>query len=349
MREHDVTTLLRGAVTAPDQDLDVLGLRTRVRRRRVRRRAAAGGVVCLTLLAVVGALVLTDTRSSDEQVRVGPATTTTTAPSAGQLVRIGDYALDGTPDGMEITGGSEEMSSSGTTTISVLTLGSDVVGDLRLIITPDPTDLGITPDIEDERPAVVQLRLDGDDAEEVGATIRSSLDASDPIEVIVPLGTDDAVIVELPSGNDDATVLRTAQALLDHLRHAPEVLPGEAEDAAADAFVSWLSARGDVEQTVAAVQDGEALRGTIQAAIATAPFDPGEAYGYATNVEATGDHGVLAVTYEVRGPNDEVVHEGSGEAVQVGAEWLVSRETYCAAIAVGSVRCPEEDSLEQGD
>jgi hypothetical protein len=346
MPEHDVTTLLREAVSAPQEMLDVSALRTRARRRRTRRRAATGALAGLAVLCLAAGLLVLGDEDTNEQVAVGPGASTTSAQDDA-LVRVGEYVLEGVPEGVVITGGSEEGSSTGVRS-SVLTLESDVVGDVRLIVTDDRPDLGIHLGIESGRPAVVQLDLDGGPQEDVEASIWSTPGTSEPVEVIVPLGPDEAVVVEVPSGNDDATVLRTAQALLDHLRHAPDVLPGEAEDAAADAFVSWLSARGDVEQTVAAVQDGEALRTTIQAAIATAPFDPGEAYGYATTVEATADHGVLAVTYEVRGPNDEVVHQGSGTAVRVGAEWLVSRETYCAAIAVGSVRCPEDEGLVQG-
>ncbi|OWY62160.1 hypothetical protein B7486_59925, partial [cyanobacterium TDX16] len=222
MPEHDVATLLRASVDPPQHDVDVAGLKVRVRHRRTRRRATIGALAALVVVTLGAGVLALDRNVRDEQVTIGPATTITTAPPAGQLVRIGDYALDGVPEGMAITGGSDEGSSSGATS-SVLTLESDVVGDLRLIVTPDPIDVAPpTLGIDQERPAVVQLRLDGEDAEEVEATIRSSLDASEPIELVVPLDVEHAAVVELASGIDDGTVVRTAQELLDHLRTAPD-------------------------------------------------------------------------------------------------------------------------------
>jgi hypothetical protein len=372
MPEHDVATLLRSTVEPPSVEVDVDGLRTRARRRRTRRHLAVGAGTGLVVVALaLGTLAVADERG-DEQVTVGTtrpdASATTSAPAAAPVYAVGaSYVLEGVPAGFSVVAGDRYVEDGPPG--STITLQSEEHGFVRVFSSFAADGLqgsfdrllaeAGTVEVEVEVVTSASPTPDGDREPEPQPLVAAlHVVAGETPSLAVLVSDTDLVLIDMGATGDPSAVHDVAQSILDHLRPAPDArptgqdAPGGGEDAITavmGVFSRWLHAGGDVEQTVAAVQDGEDLRATIEAAITSAPFDPALVRGSTVSVGATDDHGVQAVTYEILGPDGEVVHRGEGTAVQVGAEWLVSRETYCAAIAVGSVRCPEDESLVQGD
>jgi streptogramin lyase len=142
--------------------------------------------------------------------------------------------------------------------------------------------------------------------------------AEPPATTDTTTSTPDPVVMPSPSATGD-----------------PEDQPDE--QAAAVAFLDWL-APGSVEATIPLIEDGEALREVISAAQATAP-DAVEDYSGAVDGVRLVDDDRAVVSYRIliRGAT---VLSTDGEAVRVDGRWVVSRDTYCAAIANGPVRCP---------
>jgi hypothetical protein len=138
----------------------------------------------------------------------------------------------------------------------------------------------------------------------------------------------DAIPPEIPA--PDATTLPPSSTT---------AVAGEDEQAAAQAFLRWL-APGSVEETIGLIEDGEVLRETIAAAQETAPDAVEDYSGAVDGVRLVGEDRAI-VSYRILNDGQAVLTT-DGEAVRVDGRWLVSRETYCAAIAYGPVRCPPE-------
>ena len=95
------------------------------------------------------------------------------------------------------------------------------------------------------------------------------------------------------------------------------------------AWEGFFTAGGPVDNHIALLQDGEKFRAELTASAK----DPSNAdlVAKVTDVVVTG--ATAAVTYDLRGKGGVVLLGGSmGEAVKVGAKWLVSKTTYCTLI-----------------
>jgi hypothetical protein len=96
------------------------------------------------------------------------------------------------------------------------------------------------------------------------------------------------------------------------------------------AWETFFTAGGPVDSHIALLQDGAKFRSELTASAK----DPSNAdlTARVTDVEVSGSS-TAAVTYDLTGKGGVVLLGGSmGEAVKVGADWLVSKKTYCQLI-----------------
>jgi hypothetical protein len=109
------------------------------------------------------------------------------------------------------------------------------------------------------------------------------------------------------------------------------------EGVIADVFRTWVS-RPDVDTTVSILEDGDALRGTIEQ---VRTQDPGSA-DHTARVDAVQlvDDTHARVTFSIFTGSNLTLGNQQGAAVKVDGTWRVSRATYCATISLGTVRCP---------
>jgi hypothetical protein len=103
-------------------------------------------------------------------------------------------------------------------------------------------------------------------------------------------------------------------------------------------FLQWIEAGTDVNRAASSIETGTALRETIAGALATAPSPPTSYSGRVDSVTLT-DENTATVHFVILLGNVTVL-DRSGAAVRINGQWVVSRETYCGAIAVGPTRCP---------
>lgn len=110
---------------------------------------------------------------------------------------------------------------------------------------------------------------------------------------------------------------------------------GEAA-AIADVFHTWVS-RPDVETTVSILEDGEALRDTIE----QVRTEPGSE-NHSARVDAVQlvDDAHALVTFSIFTGESLTLGNQQGAAVKIDGTWRVSRATYCATISLGTVSCP---------
>jgi hypothetical protein len=110
------------------------------------------------------------------------------------------------------------------------------------------------------------------------------------------------------------------------------------EDAAiADVFRTWVSAPA-VDTTVSILEDGDALRDTIEQVRAQ---NPGSA-GHTARVDAVQlvDASHALVTFSIFSNGNLTLGNQQGGAVKIDGTWHVSRATYCSTISLGAVQCP---------
>jgi hypothetical protein len=109
------------------------------------------------------------------------------------------------------------------------------------------------------------------------------------------------------------------------------------EAAIADVFHTWVS-RPDVDTTVTILEDGDALRDTIDQVRIQ---NPGSADHSATVSAVTMiDDTHALVTFSILTDGQVALADQQGAAIKIDGSWKVSRATYCATISHGAVRCP---------
>lgn len=124
---------------------------------------------------------------------------------------------------------------------------------------------------------------------------------------------------------------------------AVETVPDEApalegeELAAADAFRAWISP-GDLEQLIARIEDGEAIRDVI--AESQTRVDNAATYEARIHAVRIVDPDHALVRFSMLRDATPLLEDLEGVAVRVDGRWLVSRATYCAIVAMGGTQCP---------
>jgi hypothetical protein len=109
------------------------------------------------------------------------------------------------------------------------------------------------------------------------------------------------------------------------------------EAAIADVFRTWVS-RPDVDTTVSILEDGEALRDTIDQ---VRTRNPGSE-NHSARVDAVRlvDDTHALVTFSILTGESLTLGNQQGAAVKIDGTWHVSRATYCATVSLGAVSCP---------
>jgi hypothetical protein len=109
------------------------------------------------------------------------------------------------------------------------------------------------------------------------------------------------------------------------------------EAAIADVFHRWVS-RPDVDSTVAILEDGEALRDTIEQVRTRNPGSD----NHSARVDAVQlvDDTHASVTFSILTGGSLTLANQNGTAVKIDGTWHVSRATYCATVGMGVVQCP---------
>lgn len=113
-----------------------------------------------------------------------------------------------------------------------------------------------------------------------------------------------------------------------------------AEDKAAirEAFLGWLNNQ-DIDVAGAYIEDFGEIRDALAQAAATAPLPVADYTGRVDQVTVTSSSDAQVV-YSILNQGSVVVRNQVGHAVKVDGAWKVSRNTICAAIAIGGVQCP---------
>ena len=96
------------------------------------------------------------------------------------------------------------------------------------------------------------------------------------------------------------------------------------------AWQTFFTAGGSVDSHIALLEDGEKFRPELTASAK----DPSNRYLSAkvTDVAVSGTS--ATVTYDLNGRNFVLLGGSIGEAVKLGARWLVSKKTYCQLITL---------------
>lgn len=95
------------------------------------------------------------------------------------------------------------------------------------------------------------------------------------------------------------------------------------------AWEGFFTAGGPVDNHIALLEDGAKFRAELTASAK----DPSNAALVAKVTDVVVSGTTAAVTYDLTGKGGVVLLGGSmGEAVKVGASWLVSKKTYCQLI-----------------
>jgi hypothetical protein len=118
---------------------------------------------------------------------------------------------------------------------------------------------------------------------------------------------------------------------------APEPTFTGDEAAIVDVFHTWVS-RPDVDTTVSILEDGDALRDTIEQ-VRLQNVGAGDHSSTVSAVSMIDDAHAL-VTFSILTNGQLTLANQQGAAIKIDGSWRVSRATYCATIGLGAVKCP---------
>lgn len=104
------------------------------------------------------------------------------------------------------------------------------------------------------------------------------------------------------------------------------------------AFLGWTNTKPR-DEVGDYVEDFDGIRDSIVAAAAKAPLPVDDYTGRVDDVSMI-DATHALVTYDFLNGGTVVVAGRTGVAVKIDGRWMVSRDTVCAALAVGGTRCP---------
>jgi hypothetical protein len=110
------------------------------------------------------------------------------------------------------------------------------------------------------------------------------------------------------------------------------------ERAIREAFLGWLDTKPR-EAAGTFIEDWDSISSVIDEAQASAPLPLDAYHGRVESVEVLDDD-EARVVYSFLNGEAAVVPNQVGRAVKIGGEWKVSRDTVCAAFAIGGVQCP---------
>jgi hypothetical protein len=130
-----------------------------------------------------------------------------------------------------------------------------------------------------------------------------------------------------------ASLLFIAAAACSNHAHAPTAADRPAARSSLAAFFegSELGLRASM------VEDGSHLRSTLEMATRRAPLKGATVRVVA--VEPTGRD--LVVSYDVLIDGQLTLPQVTSRAVRAGDRWILSRDSFCALVAIGGVTCPK--------
>src|SRR4051812_49867148 len=96
------------------------------------------------------------------------------------------------------------------------------------------------------------------------------------------------------------------------------------------AWQTFFTAGGPVDSHIALLEDGEKFRPELTASAK----DPSNAYLSAKVTDVVVNGTSATVTYDLNGRNFVLLGGSMGEAVKIGAKWLVSKQTYCQLVTL---------------